>query len=62
MPAGNYDEGIYQINLVDAHRRANQDFLRHRQNKRLRSRILGTAAAIVIIISFVSSYWHYATG
>ncbi|USG62757.1 hypothetical protein NBZ79_07170 [Sneathiella marina] len=60
MPAGNYDEGIDRMHLMDAHRRANQDFLRHRQNKRLRSRILGTVAAIVIILSFVGSYWHYA--
>lgn len=60
MPAGNYAEGIDRIHLVDAHRRANQDFLRHRRNKRLRSRILGTVAAIVILLSFNGSYWYYA--
>jgi tetratricopeptide (TPR) repeat protein len=60
MPAGNYDEGIDRINLVDAHRQANQDFLRHRQAKRMRSRILGTVAAIVILLSFMGSYWYHA--
>lgn len=59
MPAGNYDEGIDRIHLLDAHHRANRDFLRHRQNKRLRSRILGIVAALAIILSFIGSYWHY---
>lgn len=62
MPAGNYEEGIDRIHLMEAHRRANQDFLRHRQNKRLRSRILGTVAAVVIISSFIGSYWSHAMG
>lgn len=60
MPAGNYDEGIDRIHLVDAHRHANQDFLRHRQAKRMRSRILGTVAAIVILLSLIGSYWYHA--
>jgi hypothetical protein len=60
MPAGNYDEGIDRINIVDAHRQANQDFLRHRHNKRLRARISGTLVAILIVMSFIGSYWYYA--
>ncbi|GEM_PF-4385126 len=60
MSGENYDEGIERIHLSGASQDTHQQYLRQRQRKRLKERLFGLIAALLIVGIGYGSIWYHS--
>ncbi len=60
MSGENYDEGIERIHLAGASQDTHQQYLRERQRKRLKTRLFGLIAALLMVGIGYGAIWYHS--